>query len=265
MAVKALSAHLRSLVQRIRAKVDARRTERRSSPPGAFPPALQCRIAYNRHGGFCVPLSSRHRPAARMILSGEIHEPETVEFVASHCGAGDVIHAGTYFGPLLPAFSRALAPGARLRAFEPNLENYRCARITLWLNGLENVELVHAGLGERRDSRILETTDSDRRALGGASRILPQGVGANSDRSERVEIVTIDEMVPKERNVSIIQLDVEGYEQLALTGALDTVRRCRPLLVLESMPGEDWLYANLLALGYRVGQRVHANTVLAPG
>ena len=32
--------------------------------------ALKCTIAYNKYGGYCVPLSSHHRPNAQYILGG---------------------------------------------------------------------------------------------------------------------------------------------------------------------------------------------------
>jgi hypothetical protein len=80
---------------------------------------LQCCIAYNKFGGYCVPLSSCYRPAAQRILSGKVYEPETIAFLTSHCGKGDVIHGGTFFGDFIPALSRALAPGYKLWAFEP--------------------------------------------------------------------------------------------------------------------------------------------------
>ena len=59
---------------------------------------LQCCIAYNKYGGYCVLLSSRHRPAAKKILAGEVWEADTIEFVKSNCGDGDLVHAGTLLG-----------------------------------------------------------------------------------------------------------------------------------------------------------------------
>jgi FkbM family methyltransferase len=221
---------------------------------------LQCCIAYNKYGGYCVPLSSRHRPAAKKILAGDIWEPVTIEFLMSHCGSSDIVHAGTFFGDFLPALSQSLAPGATVWAFEPQPENYRCALITTYINGLENViELRNAGLGERQGSLSMMTADPDGRSLGGSSRIVKQ---CGDESSISVQIVTIDDIVPSDRNVSIIQLDVEGFEQPALSGALMTIRRCRPILVLETLPEERWLSENILQLGYRIDGTIHDNTVL---
>ena len=75
---------------------------------------LQCCIAYNKYGGYCVPLSSLHRPAAQRILSGDVYEPNTIEFLISNCSDGDIVHAGAYFGDFLPALSRSCAPNAKI-------------------------------------------------------------------------------------------------------------------------------------------------------
>jgi FkbM family methyltransferase len=224
---------------------------------------LQCCIAYNEHGGYCVPLSSRHRRAAQMVLSGRVYEVETIRFLASHCGEGDVIHAGTYFGDFLPALCRA-CPAQKLWAFEPNFENYQCALVTVLINGLQNVELLNTALGEQQGFRAMLVADSDGRALGGASRILAQGSENIPGRTEMVPISTIDEVVPSNRKVSIMHLDVEGYERQVLAGAVKTIQRCLPIIVLETLPEEEWLHDSILCFGYHVSQKVDANTVLTP-
>lgn len=229
---------------------------------GNFDSVLQCSIAYNKYGGYCVPLSSQHRPAAKMILEGEIWEPRTIEFLVSRCGGGDIVHAGTFFGDFLPALSRSSAQGAQIWAFEPNPENYRCASITMYINGLQNVKLINAGLGERRGYLPLVISDTDGLSLGGGSRIVQEEDEGETNGSITVEVVTVDEVIASEREISIMQLDVEGYEKSALAGALKSIRRCKPILILESLPDEDWLSQNILQLGYRIAGTAHDNTIL---
>jgi FkbM family methyltransferase len=221
---------------------------------------LQCCVAYNRHGGYCVPLSCIQRPAVQAILAGNVWEPETIDLLASHAAGDDLVHAGTFFGDFLPAVARSRGPGAKVWAFEPNPENYRCALITAQINGLRNVELLNAGLGERRGSLPMVTTDNRGHSLGGASQIVSDaGQGTIT-----VDVVTVDDSIPPDRQVSLIQLDVEYFEKQALAGALRTIRRCRPILVLENLPEELWLSEHLFPLGYRLGGQVHDNTVLRP-
>jgi FkbM family methyltransferase len=162
--------------------------------------------------------------------------------------------------------ARSCAMRAKVWAFEPNPENYRCAFITVAINGLQNVELKNAGLGARRGSRPMVVLDDRGRSLGGTSRF---GTSDEIDenRLATVDIVTVDEIVPPERMVSIIQLDVEGFEKQALTGALMTVHRCKPIIVLEQLPEESWFSKNIMSLGYRIvgvaGENSHKNTILS--
>jgi len=188
----------------------------------------------------------------QVVFRGDVHEPRTIDFVVSHCKDGDIVHAGAYFGDFLPALSRACIPGAKIWTFEPNPENYRCALITLDINGLRNVELTNAALGERQDSLVMLTIDAKGSPLGGGSRILAPGSAASPEATATVPSVAVDEVVPPDRRVSVIQLDVEGYEQQALAGALGTIQRCLPVIVVETLPADDWLSENILRLGYRV-------------
>lgn len=232
--------------------------------PAETPTVLRCSVSYNRYGGYCIPDSASHRPAARTVLSGGVHEPDTIAYMMANCGDRDIIHAGTFFGDFLPALSGALGRRALIWAFEPNRESFRCARITLAINDVVNVRLSHAGLGDKAQQLFVQTANASGRHLGGASRI----VNARSDaqRNERVQIVPIDKVISTERDIGILQLDVEGYEKEALSGGLVTIRRCLPTLVLEVLPNSDleqseWFSKNVLSLGYRMIAKLHRNSV----
>ncbi|MDZ5620796.1 FkbM family methyltransferase [Nocardioides bizhenqiangii] len=231
------------------------------------PAVLECKITANRYGTYCVPASSAQRPAAQAVLRGQVYEKDTIAFMTAHCGDHDIVHAGTYFGDFLPALSAAISPDAKVWAFEPNSESHRCAEITMLLNRIANVELRHAGLGATSSTSFVQTTNARGRALGGTSRIVSEVLpGATA---ESVDVVAIDDVVPADRTVGILQLDVEGYEREALTGAFATIRRCRPILVLEQQPShafldEDWFADNVLSIGYELAQRMHLNRVYRP-
>ena len=241
---------------------------------------LRCSIAYNKYGGFCIPLSSRHSSCAHKVLSGGVYESDTVKFLASHSGDGDIVHAGTYFGDFLPALSRSIGPDAKVWAFEPNNESYRCAFVTTCINDLKNVKLANMGLGDRKGFLTLMVSNAKGTALGGNSRILKwdkeaecyrdyNNVVITSDRTETIRIGKLDDVIPLDRMVSLIHLDVEGHEKQALIGALKTIQRCLPLIVLETVPttypGKRWLARNILCHGYRKDGMVNNNTIYRHG
>jgi FkbM family methyltransferase len=221
-------------------------------------------VASNEHGAYCVPQSSLHRPVARTILDARVWEPKTLDLLRSADANGDIVHAGTFFGDFIPALANSRERGAIVWAFEPNLENYRCAGITIELNSLENVVLTNAGLSRQSDTALLATSDRNGVPLGGGSRLIHDPAGAKGLSNEQVKLVAIDDVVSGDRRVAVIQLDVEGHEQEALAGAMRTIERCRPLIVLETLPPESWVAEHLAPLGYRVAETIDANTVVRP-
>ena len=226
---------------------------------------LRCCVSYNKYGGYCVPLSSLHRPAAKRIMSGNVWEPDTIEFMKMNSGEGDIVHAGTYFGDFLPALSISCRSDAKVWAFEPNSENYRCAQITTYINNLQNVEVRNAALGASKDVLPMMMYDEIGRSLGGASRIYEGNYDYKKGGFAEVEVVSLDDVLPSDRRIAIIQLDVEGFEKPALAGAFEAIKRCKPILILETLPDEDWLNENIFGLGYRKTGTVHTNTILTAG
>jgi hypothetical protein len=107
----------------------------------------------------------------------------------------------------------------------------------------------------------METEDG--RKLGGASRIINSEIG----KFVPITIDTLDTMIPDDRNISIVQLDLEGFEIPALKGAINTIKRCKPILILEILSHNDilendWFKKNILSLGYEISGKVHNNTIV---
>ena len=72
-------------------------------------------------------------------------------------------------------------------------------------------------------------------------------------------------MLDAERRVALIHLDVEGHEQSALSGALGTIARSRPTIVVDALPDAGWLAEHLEPLGYTLQGTVNINHVLRCG
>lgn len=225
------------------------------------PDAPDSLLARNEHGLYCIPRSV-HGPIGRAIVQGRVWEQDTVELIRKTDPTGDVVHAGAFFGDSIPALARSRTGGALVWAFEPGSENYRCAEITTQLNRLENVVLRHAGLGAEPGTARLAISNVRGRPAAGMSRVIVSPARRRWYENEEIEIVSIDEAVPSDRRIAVIHLDVEGYEQRALAGAMRTIERCRPLLVLETLPEASWIEENLSPLGYLEEGSVNINSVL---
>ena len=216
-------------------------------------------VAENRFGKYMVPPGVEQRPAARAVLDGRVYELRTIEFMRANAADGDIIHAGTFFGDFLPALSTAMAPGARIWAFEPNPGSCAAARATIALNQLENVTLTNAALSDRSDSLHFRTHSTEGVPQGGISKV----VGKPGPGVIEVAAAMLDYAVPLDRKVTILQLDVEGQEIEAMLGAFHMIHRWTPILILEDFTRDGWIERNFRNLGYvRVG-RLHGNYVFA--
>ncbi len=172
------------------------------------------------NASYFLPKYALHRPACSEMLAGRFYEPETHRLIPALLQelGGNLVHAGTFFGDMIPTFART---GARIYAFEPVLENYVLARMCVIENELDNVLLFHSALGEDQGSVRMDTGTGVHR--GGGSK-----VGGSGQISTQL---SIDSVSPE--NVSIIQLDVEGYELPALKGAAKTIERDKPVILIE--------------------------------
>lgn len=225
-------------------------------------------IASNKYGKYCIPESSKHRTVATTILGGRVYEEDTIQYILDHRGDGAVVHAGAYFGDFLPAIS---SPDNKVYAVEAVKENYECAKETLNLNFADNhqTELFHNALGAT-DGDIVKiiTRDGNGKDVGCASQIEGKIHKAVGDNYEESTVITIDSMVPDDQHVSIIHLDVEGFEEEALKGALSTIKRCRPILIVECWQDEmlqtPFYVDEIYVLGYTVQHKIYENVIIAP-
>lgn len=233
--------------------------------PEGLSQVLNVNVAYNKYGAYCMPVSSQHRTLNQKILKGQVFEPDTIQYMMDNAKEGDIVHAGTFFGDFIPAISRGVAKKAKIWAFEPNPESYRCTKITMILNDIQNVSLLNAGLGDKPSTINLTTKDKKGVSLGGSSTIGAQDKEVGT--TEQIDILTIDGSVPKDRHISILQLDIEGFEKNALIGALETIKRCKPILILEDDHGftkSEWFKDNILSLNYKMDKKLHYNQVILP-
>lgn len=226
---------------------------------------LKCITAYNEYGGYCIPKSSEHCPAAQTVINGNVYEPDTISYLLDETEDGDIIHAGAFYGDFIPALSQKFK---HVWAFEPNYENYRCSRVTVEINNIKNVSLFNSGLSNEKGEVYLRNMEPNGNALGGGSMLLPKGEkNIPWDYVEKVRVVPVGKIVPPSRHVSAIQLDVEGHEKNALQGAIDIIERCKPVIIVEvwsnnNVLNSEWLKENIFPLGYEVVKEVHDNKVL---
>jgi len=201
---------------------------------------------------YFIPAYARHRPACRAFLEGRYFEPKTHALMGLllHSWPGSVVHAGTFFGDMLPSFA-AKSPSL-VYAFEPVLENYVLARLCIEHNALKNVALFNSALGASIGVSFMATGNADGQHRGGSSQVAETG---QITTCVSLDSFSIDDL-------AVIQLDVEGSERAALQGAQATIRRNSPVVLIEDNNGDCDIFLD--EIGYeRVGD-IPGLTMWAP-
>ena len=138
---------------------------------------------------------------------------------------GVIIDAGAHIGTF--TIRAGMVKGNFVYSFEPEPQNFRLLESNIRLNGLRNVRAFRRALGRRREVRLLNVT--------GLSTVNPSFFGG-SGKKVPVEVVTIDSMLGelKGQKVDYVKIDVEGAELEVLEGARETLKKFRPVIVLET-------------------------------
>lgn len=130
---------------------------------------------------------------------------------------GDVVlECGAHQGVSALLLSRWVGETGRVVAIDPVAHNLEVARRNLELNGVTNVELVKAAVGDR---------PGQTRIAGGTNVQIGQGLLGTT-----VDVVTIDNYLGIAP--TLLKIDVEGAEGLALDGAHKALE-ARPRILME--------------------------------
>ena len=136
-----------------------------------------------------------------------------------------VVDGGAHIGVLTVLLAR-LCPAGRVYAFEPVPQNHAHLRRNLDANGITNVTAEPVAL-YRDDGELTLAFDE---SYPGGSHV--------GDGKVHVESTRLDTWARRRGldRLDFVKLDVEGVEPAVLDGAEETLRRFRPVLVIECNP-----------------------------
>lgn len=112
----------------------------------------------------------------------------------------------------------------KVYAFEPDKFNYRICKKKVEDFGLNDVTLFEYGVSDRDGELSFAATGES------YSRIATEGVFAETGH---IEVRSIDSIIPESERVTFIKMDIEGMEFMALHGACNTIKRCKPKLAIS--------------------------------
>ncbi len=138
----------------------------------------------------------------------------------------DIIDAGGYIGDTAVLFSPLT--DKKVYVFEASPANFDTIQQTIKLNHLENIITENLALADRSGSIRFSLGERP------SCNTLVERPGYVYPEHIEVGAVTLDEYVESHHlDVGLIKVDVEGGEWLLLQGALRTIRKFKPVLLLS--------------------------------
>jgi FkbM family methyltransferase len=194
-----------------------------------------------RYGLFTIPLTN-DLICNSLRAYGEWAQIE-IEFLASFIKTGDtVIDVGACFGTHTRAFSKFIGEEGKVYSIEANPKNFKYLEQNAKLSPNENIVTLNMAASSKSGEMLslIEQTSN----LGGSA------VSAKTTHKEElIETVCIDDL--RISKVSLIKIDVEGFEPAVIAGANKTIAESRPAVFCE---------LNDVANGYKiVSEWIHAN------
>ncbi|MDW8244845.1 MAG: FkbM family methyltransferase [Thermogemmata sp.] len=134
--------------------------------------------------------------------------PEIVELQKSRLRIGaTVFDIGAHHGVVAAMLAMQVGPFGRVIAVEASRHNYLVALKNRDLNGLNQIEVVHAAIADQSGTLMFNE---------GLNGQLDDGTGAGG--RVLVKALTLDELAGKYGLPDVVFIDVEGAEHLALSG-----------------------------------------------
>lgn len=131
---------------------------------------------------------------------------------------GFVIDGGAYIGDHTVSYANAVGSKGKVYAFEPSLEAFMCLQHNT--KHLPQVRCYNLALGDKiRKIEIITITHNQ-----GANFIY------ESEKGSQSTLILDSLMFPK---LDYIKLDLEGFELKALKGGYKTIKKHRPVVVVE--------------------------------
>lgn len=175
------------------------------------------------------------------VLSKILAEPESV-----------VVDIGANIGNHTLYFANELHAG-KVISFEAVKNTFEILNANVKLNNLQDkVQVYNLGLSNKRGKAAIGIYNAGN--MGGTS--LVEGSGD-------IELATLDEFeLPK---VNFIKIDVEGMEPQVLQGAIETIKRTRPFILVESFEDKAPLVEDFMKkLDYRYYKKPNTDYLFYP-
>lgn len=153
-----------------------------------------------------------------VVDSGRLdHDQSMVPLAVQYIKPGAVVvDAGAYIGDHTIAYARAVGLEGFVFAFEPNPVAFECLEYNM--KPFSNVTCFKQGLGSKTETKGITQYDGNY----GINHIT-EGYGTSITSIDELELFGLD----------FLKIDVEGYEMEILKGAYETIKKFKPVMLIE--------------------------------
>ena len=173
---------------------------------------------------------------SRALYVSGTYEPHTLAMLRRFVRPGHVfVDVGANAGVFSLVASHYVGRSGRVFSFEPSQREYQRLCDAVSLNGIGDIVTpLQAAVGARAGREVLRVASEPHSGLNTLGSDFPYKDVAVS-ALEQVEVTTLDDCA-RDRSlgrIDVIKIDIEGAEAAALAGAAESLRRYRPVLILE--------------------------------
>jgi FkbM family methyltransferase len=180
-------------------------------------------------GKYYLPLDANNDIIANTIIRGKIYDESIVncakQFIKPNTAVLDV---GANFGQMTVLFSKMLNGTGKVYAFEAGEFVFSILEKNVELNNCKNVKAIFGAVADKDDEiHFYPEIDFKRFQTYGSYRLSPNDSSGHPVKSLKIDSLNIPE------KISFMKIDIQGYDLLAMKGAVETIKRNKMPIVFE--------------------------------
>ncbi len=144
-----------------------------------------------------------------------------------------ILDCGANIG-VFSLYAAYLNENGKIYAIEPVKETADIMQRFFDFFEVKNVKIIRKAVGDEKKRAFINIYPHKISALSGSA--IATLLDVNYGKKEEIEVDTIDNIVKEEKieRVDFIKMDIEGYERYALKGAIETIKKHKPIIVVSA-------------------------------
>lgn len=164
----------------------------------------------------------------RGIVNSKCHEPHVETVLKAILHSGDVfLDLGANIGYFTLLAASIVRDIGKVISFEPNMQNLQLLYASIIENKFSNIIVYPFAASDT--NQIFSLTSF------GSNGFIEKAHSAQSN-SQFLQSVLVDNVLQNEEKISVIKMDIEGFETLALRGMERIISKHKPVIVTEFNP-----------------------------